>query len=72
MRKSLVTAVLCIITVFVIIILGHPSKALAGKAPGKMEGLSAPVEVYRDEDGVPHIYAENMEDLVFAEGYVHG
>jgi penicillin amidase len=71
MRKSLVTAVLCIITVFVIIILGHPSKALAGKAPGKMEGLSAPVEVYRDEDGVPHIYAENMEDLVFAEGYVH-
>ncbi|MDH3208176.1 MAG: penicillin acylase family protein [Gemmatimonadota bacterium] len=33
-------------------------------------GLRAPVEVIRDEYGVPHIYAENDHDLFFAQGYV--
>src|SRR5574341_1093451 len=36
-----------------------------------VEGLTAPVEVYRDSYGVPHIYAENSHDLFFAQGYVH-
>jgi penicillin amidase len=34
-------------------------------------GLSAPVEVIRDRWGVPHIYAANVHDLIFAQGYVH-
>jgi len=33
-------------------------------------GLQAPVEVIRDEWGVPHIYAQNDHDLFFAQGYV--
>ena len=39
---------------------------------GELEipGLVAPVEVLRDEWGVPHIYAQNDEDLFFAQGYV--
>jgi penicillin amidase len=37
----------------------------------EVEGLSAPVEVVRDEWGVPHIYAEDEHDLFFAQGYVH-
>jgi penicillin amidase len=36
-----------------------------------ISGLLAPVEVIRDEWGVPHIYAENEHDLFFAQGYVH-
>ena len=32
--------------------------------------LSAPVTVIRDPQGVPHITAQNMDDLVFAQGYV--
>jgi penicillin amidase len=36
-----------------------------------VEGLSAPVEIYRDIDGIPHIYADTMEDLFFAQGFVH-
>lgn len=36
-----------------------------------ISGLSAPVEIIRDEWGVPHIYAENEHDLFFAQGYVH-
>ena len=35
-----------------------------------VSGLKAPVEVIRDEWGVPHIYAENDDDLFFAQGYV--
>ena len=35
-----------------------------------VSGLRAPVEVIRDEWGVPHIYAQNDDDLFFAQGYV--
>ena len=34
-------------------------------------GLTAPVHVYRDDYGIAHIYAENSDDLFFAQGYVH-
>ena len=33
-------------------------------------GLKAPVEVFRDRWGVPHIYAQNQDDLFFAQGFV--
>ena len=34
-----------------------------------VEGLGDTVEVLRDDWGVPHIYAKNMHDLFFAQGY---
>jgi penicillin amidase len=34
-------------------------------------GLLAPVEVIRDDWGVPHIYAQNEQDLFFTQGFVH-
>ena len=37
----------------------------------RMRGLSAPVEVLRDPWGVPHIYARNTPDLIFAQGFIH-
>jgi penicillin amidase len=33
-------------------------------------GLAAPVTVARDAQGVPHIRARSMDDLVFAQGFV--
>lgn len=36
----------------------------------KLAGLTAPVTVYRDEWGVPHIEAQNSHDLFLAQGYV--
>ncbi len=33
-------------------------------------GLSAPVTVERDAQGVPHIRAGSMDDLIFAQGYI--
>ncbi len=37
----------------------------------RVPGLRAPVTVIRDRWGVPHIYASNLHDLLFAQGYVH-
>ena len=42
-----------------------PSGALA------IAGLSAPVEVVRDREGVPHIFAKTTDDLYMALGFVH-
>ena len=33
-------------------------------------GLKQPVEILRDRWGVPHIYAQNQDDLFFAQGYI--
>ena len=35
-----------------------------------VQALGAPVTVYRDAIGVPHIYAQSTEDVAFAQGYV--
>lgn len=37
----------------------------------RLPGLRVPVEVIRDHWGVPHIYAQNSHDLMFAQGFVH-
>jgi penicillin G amidase len=36
-----------------------------------LPGLSAPVTVYRDQYGIPQIYAQSAPDLFRAQGYVH-
>jgi penicillin G amidase len=37
----------------------------------RLAGLHGPVEVLRDRWGVPHLYAGDEHDLLFAQGYVH-
>ena len=36
----------------------------------RVTGLKQPVEIIRDKQGIPHIYAKNDDDLFFAQGYV--
>jgi penicillin amidase len=36
-----------------------------------MQGLEGPVDIYRDQIGIPHIFATTDHDLFFAQGYVH-
>src|SRR6201993_1757776 len=36
----------------------------------EVRGLQQPVQVLRDRWGVPHIYAQNQQDLFFAQGFV--
>ncbi len=35
-----------------------------------LKGLNAPVEVYRDKYAIPHVYAQNEEDLYMVTGYL--
>ena len=35
-----------------------------------LPGLKAPVRVLRDENGLPYIYADNLDDLFMAQGFV--
>jgi penicillin amidase len=36
-----------------------------------LAGLHASVEILRDDLGIPHIYALNTQDALFAQGFVH-
>ncbi|SFS13524.1 penicillin amidase [Granulicella pectinivorans] len=53
----------------------YSRKALIASLPQldgtlSVPGLSAPVTVLRDAQGVPHIRAANLDDLLLAQGYV--
>jgi len=36
-----------------------------------LPGLDASVDIFRDQWGVPHIYAQSLIDALFAQGFVH-
>ena len=79
--------VLCALLPLLVSVGGHaqnaPSaagdlKSLARQSLSQLEGtlnvagVREPVEVIRDRWGVPHIYARNVDDLFFTQGYVMG
>lgn len=66
---AVLVVVLIVTTVTVFTILRRPLPTHSGQE--RLAGLSAPVEVIRDELGIPHIYAETATDLFYAQGYVH-
>jgi penicillin amidase len=37
----------------------------------KLQGLDGRVDVYRDNMGIPHIYASTLHDLFYAQGFIH-
>jgi len=45
----------------------HPTPKYSGHI--SISGLNESVDVYTDEFGVPHIFAQNEEDLFYAAGY---
>ncbi len=51
----------------------HTVRSSYPQSSGEIElaGLTNPVQVKRDDLGIPNIYAENISDLFFAQGYVH-
>lgn len=76
--RSFLKAIMLIVLILVLIA-GAGTFALSrlafprtdGEAILENAGLDGPVDVYRDENGVPHIYAETTHDLFLAQGYVH-
>jgi len=53
----------------IVILLRRPLPKTRGTL--RIKGLRGAVEILRDRWGVPHITARNVEDLIFAQGYVH-
>ncbi len=53
--------------------LGWLARTRLAKTSGnlRLSGLHAPVEVIRDRWGVPHIYGQSVQDVLFAQGFVH-
>ena len=64
-----------LIIVVVVAVVGVAGYAVRSPMPQtagslRVEGLQNQVEVYRDDWGVPHIYADSTHDLLFAQGFV--
>ena len=48
-----------------------PAVGQASRTTLALAGLKAPVGIYRDTLGIPHIYANSAEDAYFVLGYLH-
>ncbi|WP_414691576.1 penicillin acylase family protein [Noviherbaspirillum sp.] len=72
MLKKFALALLVLLTVLVAGILWYRS-AVQPQVDGslKLPGLTAAVEVIRDAEGIPHIYAKSSADAYFALGVAH-
>ncbi|MGH8214678.1 MAG: penicillin acylase family protein, partial [Rhodanobacteraceae bacterium] len=71
-RRIIVALIVVLVIVFAI-----GWRLLAGSRPDadgtlRVRGLSAPVTITRDADGVPTITATNRSDLAWALGFAHG
>lgn len=66
-----------IVVIPVIILLGLLFNSLSKKSfypttgEIKAKGLKQQVKVYFDDFGVPHVIANNREDIYFSQGYIH-
>ncbi|RFB17905.1 penicillin acylase family protein [Bacillus sp. HNG] len=72
-RTVLITGIVIILLLIASIIVGYlflrkSLPTIEGNLP--VAGLTVEVEVFRDQNGVPHIVAKNKHDLYFAQGYV--
>ncbi len=76
--KALKITLLSLLSLIAIVVIGGTVFISGIKRSGlpryngeiKLKELAAGVTVYRDERGMPHIYAENEHDLYFTVGYV--
>ncbi len=65
------TALIAIVALLVIGFVAVRKSFPKSEGTVRADALEAPVEVFRDEFGVPHVIAQNDHDLYFAIGYVH-
>jgi penicillin amidase len=75
MARKILIIVLAVVGVLALVLVGtflYVRSSAATETDGALAvtGLQSTVTVQRDENGVPHIYADNAHDLFFAQGYV--
>ncbi len=61
--------VLLVLAAAAVAVVRRPLPQTAGEV--EVPGLSARVEVIRDDHGIPQVYADTDADLMFAQGFVH-
>lgn len=66
---GILAVLLLVAVVAAIVIVRRPFPQTEGTIT--LQGLQDEVQIYRDEFGIPHIYAQNEADLFFAQGYTH-
>lgn len=66
---GLIFVLIIAVVITAVVVVRRPFPQTDGRIT--LAGLNDEVHVYRDEYGIPHIYAQNEEDLFFAQGYIH-
>jgi penicillin amidase len=61
--------VLVAASIFAVVTVRRPFPQTGGEI--EVPGLGADVRVLRDDQGIPQVYADDAEDLFFAQGFVH-
>ena len=75
-KRRFLRILLALVAIVVLIAGGLVSWVMVGSLPrytgkARIAGLSAPVTVFHDAYGVPHIFAASMKDAARALGYAH-
>ena len=77
MRKTLIALILlCLVIIAAGVAAAMWARSELVKSLPQIDGtielrrLLEPVDIFRDEHGIPHIYAQNRNDLMFAVGFV--
>ena len=75
MRSVLLKALAAILVLAVLVFAGgvHYLRRSLPDVDGTITvaGLSAPIDIIRDADAIPHVFATNKADALFGLGYVH-
>src|SRR2546430_5329064 len=75
MRRWLLKALAAILLLAVLVFAGgyHYLRRSLPDVEGTVTvaGLSAPIDIVRDADAIPHVFATNKSDALFGLGYVH-
>src|SRR5437667_10882153 len=75
MRRVLLKALAAILVLAVLVFAGglHYLRRSLPDIEGTITvaGLSAPIDIIRDADAIPHVFATNKSDALFGLGYVH-
>jgi penicillin amidase len=67
MKNKIISIALIILFSSIYLYLSHPTPKYEGHQ--SIAGLNNPVDIYTDKFGVPHLFAQNEEDLFYAAGY---
>jgi penicillin amidase len=66
---AVLSLLILVVAIALVIAIRRPFPTTDGTI--SLSGIENSIDIVRDTDGVPHIYAETATDMYFAQGYVH-